>query len=122
MSTNEEQREAPPTPRSDAEQESFEALLEFLKRSREFDFTGYKRPSLQRRIARRMDAVGVATYAEYLDFLQVQPEEYAELFNTILINVTGFLRDPKAWEYIDEHALPAVLGALTPEEEVRVWS
>ena len=36
----------------------FEALLEFLKRSRGFDFTGYKRPSLERRFRRRMEAIG----------------------------------------------------------------
>ena len=43
-----------------AEDPAFEALLEFLKRSRGLDFTGYKRPSLQRRFRRRMETVGCA--------------------------------------------------------------
>src|SRR4051794_19623941 len=92
-------------PQSEAERRSFEALLEFLKRTRGFDFTGYKRPSLQRRVAKRMHAVGSASTTDYLDYLQVHPEEYAELFDTILINVTAFFRDPSAWQYVDEHAL-----------------
>ena len=58
-----------------------------------FDFTGYKRSSLMRRVDRRMSQVGIADYAEYLDYLEVHPDEFTALFNTILINVTGFFRD-----------------------------
>src|SRR5919197_1133184 len=56
---------------------AFEALLEFLKRSRGFDFTGYKRTSLERRFKRRMESVGCKSYGDYLDFLEVHPDEYA---------------------------------------------
>ena len=66
-----------------------DVLLEHLKRSRGFDFTGYKRASLERRVQKRMDAVGAASYAAYLDHLEVHPDEFAALFNTILINVTA---------------------------------
>ena len=36
---------------------SFERLLAYLKESRGFDFTGYKRPSLMRRVQHRMRQV-----------------------------------------------------------------
>ena len=36
-----------------------EPLLDYLKRARGFDFTGYKRTSLERRIQHRLDAIGV---------------------------------------------------------------
>src|SRR6266508_2459231 len=78
--------------------------------SRGFDFTGYKRSSLMRRVDRRMAQVAVAEYSDYLDYLQVHPEEFTGLFNTILINVTGFFRDPDAWEYLRTAVLPAVLA------------
>jgi len=71
-----------------------EALLDYLKRTRGFDFTGYKRASLERRIAKRMLMVGAITFADYLDYLEVHPEEFSGLFNTVLINVTHFFRDP----------------------------
>ena len=74
----------------------FEALLVYLKESRGFDFTGYKRSSLMRRVDRRMTQIGVADYPDYLDHLQIHPDEFTALFNTILINVTGFFRDPDA--------------------------
>ena len=63
---------------------SFEELLEFLKLNRGFDFTGYKRSSLERRIFKRMQQVGVDGFADYQDYLEVHPDEFRELFNTIL--------------------------------------
>ncbi|MGL6341904.1 MAG: hypothetical protein ACRC80_37200, partial [Waterburya sp.] len=51
----------------------FENLLNYLNRSRGLDFTGYKRNSLKRLTTRRMRRVGVTTYNEYLDYLQVDP-------------------------------------------------
>ncbi len=100
----------------------FDAVLEYLKESRGFDFTGYKRTSLMRRVFHRMDQIGIADYPEYLDHLQVNADEFAALFNTLLINVTGFLRDREAWDFLREQTLPSLLAELGPEDPVRVWS
>ena len=100
----------------------FEALLDFLKRTRGLDFTGYKRTSLARRLTRRMDAVGCRSFGDYLDFLEVHPEEYEQLFDALLINVTDFFRDPPAWEHLREEVLPSLLAAKAGDEPIRVWS
>ncbi|MGY1617077.1 CheR family methyltransferase [Geodermatophilus sp. SYSU D00691] len=99
---------------------AFEALLVFLREQRGFDFTGYKRPSLMRRVRRRMDEVGIASVVEYQDFLEVHAEEFTPLFNTVLINVTSFFRDRSSWDHLREHLLPDVLAAAGPT--IRVWS
>jgi len=101
---------------------SFEALLSHLKENRGFDFTGYKRSSLTRRVDRRMAQVGVASYADYVDYLEMHNEEFTALFNTILINVTGFFRDAEAWNYLRAEILPTVLASKAPGEIIRVWS
>src|SRR3569833_2089290 len=101
---------------------SFEALLTYLKEARGFDFTGYKRSSLMRRVNRRMTQVGVTGYPDYLDHLQVHPEEFTALFNTILINVTGFFRDIDAWEYVTAQIVPRVLSGRSAAAPIRVWS
>jgi two-component system CheB/CheR fusion protein len=101
---------------------SFEALLSHLKEARAFDFTGYKRSSLVRRVDRRMAQVGCTEYVDYLDYLQVHPDEFTALFNTILINVTGFFRDPDAWDYLRVESLPALIAARRPDAPIRVWS
>ena len=64
-----------------------EALLEHLRTTRGFDFTGYKRPSVARRVTKRVQALNLQGFGDYLDYLEVHPEEFATLFNTMLINV-----------------------------------
>src|SRR3954447_20325427 len=99
----------------------FEPLLEHIKEQRGFDFTGYKRASLERRVQRRMEAIGVKAYDEYLDHLLLHPDEFTQLFNTILINVTGFFRDPDAWSYLNDELLPTILRRREGQT-IRVWS
>ncbi|SNS33479.1 two-component system, chemotaxis family, CheB/CheR fusion protein [Geodermatophilus saharensis] len=98
----------------------FEALLVYLREQRGFDFTGYKRPSLARRVRRRMAEVGIDSVAEYQDHLQVHPDEFTPLFNTVLINVTSFFRDRKAWDHLRDELLPEMLAGAGPA--IRVWS
>ena len=100
----------------------FVKLLEYLKTSRGFDFSGYKVSSLIRRVQKRMQQVGLASYTDYIDFLEVHPDEFLPLFNTVLINVTGFFRDPAAWQVIAEKILPAILDNKGEEEPIRCWS
>ena len=99
----------------------FESLLQHVKEQRGFDFTGYKRASLERRVQRRMSALGIDSYDDYLDHLLVHPDEFTGLFNTILINVTSFFRDIEAWDYLREHVVPDLL-ARRESQPLRLWS
>src|SRR5215467_13656452 len=100
----------------------FEALLDYLKGTRGFDFTAYKRSSLMRRIQKRLQAVGMSSYESYQTFLETHPEEFGILFNTILINVTSFFRDPEAWDFVSTQIVPRILGSGRPEAAIRFWS
>ncbi|MDA0867349.1 MAG: PAS domain-containing protein [Cyanobacteria bacterium] len=100
----------------------FEDLLLFLQRSRGFDFSGYKRSSLMRRIRKQMLNCGIDTFSDYLDYLQVHPEEFLPLFNSVLINVTSFFRDAPAWQYLQDETLPGLLDNESPTEPIRIWS
>src|SRR5262247_87034 len=104
------------------EDKQFENLLYYLQQNRGFDFTGYKRPSLMRRVSKRMQMVNVDSFVDYLDYLEVHPEEFSQLFNTILINVTSFFRDPVAWGYLGEEIIPRLLQEKAPADPIRVWS
>jgi two-component system CheB/CheR fusion protein len=103
------------------EDQSLEELLDYIKRERGFDFTGYKRPSLTRRISRRMQEVGVEGFDRYLGFLEAQPEEFNQLFNTILINVTSFFRDRETWDYVQAEILPRVIETKKTSDAFRIW-
>src|ERR1041384_2502123 len=106
---------------SDSEEKQFESLLSYLQQNRGFDFTGYKRPSLVRRVTRRMQMLGVGSFADYTDYLEVHPEEFSQLFNSILINVTSFFRDPPAWKFLAETVIPKLLKEENGEA-IRIWS
>jgi two-component system CheB/CheR fusion protein len=100
----------------------FLALLEHVKRARGFDFGGYKPASLIRRVTKRLEAVGVDSFAAYSDYLEVHPEEFGKLFDTVLINVTAFFRDESAWETLRTQVLPLLLASKPPDAPIRVWS
>ena len=69
-----------------------------------------------------MEIVGTESFSDYLDYLEVHPDEYEQLFEMLLINVTEFFRDPESWEHLREAVLPELLAAKGVGEPVRVWS
>jgi two-component system CheB/CheR fusion protein len=68
-----------------------------------------------------MANVGVERFDDYLDYLELHGEEFAELFNTLLINTTGFFRDAQTWEYMATEITPQLLAARPDDGQVRVW-
>ncbi len=109
-------------PGNESPSSDFVHLLDYLKATRGFDFSSYKLSSLVRRVKKRMHEVGNTSYAEYIDFLEVHPDEFLPLFNTVLINVTGFFRDPAAWAALAEQILPRLLEHKGKDEPIRCWS
>ena len=99
-----------------------ENLLAFIRDSRGFDFTGYKRTSLDRRIRKRMHEAGMTDYEDYRDRLESSAEEFSYLFNTVLINVTSFFRDIEAWSFLQREIIPGLIAETAAAEEIRVWS
>src|SRR5437899_1292739 len=97
----------------------FEKLIEHLRDTRGFDFTGYKRASLLRRVSLRCSELGIDSFRAYLDYLQVHTEEYGSLFNKILINVQECCRDQETWDYLAGKVIPRIAAKTG---EIRVWS
>ena len=106
----------------DGADRGLEDLLVFIRDARGFDFTGYKRSSLARRIRKRMQEAGVADYVDYRDQLESSAEEFGHLFNTILINVTGFFRDTETWTFLQREIMPGLLADAEDGREIRIWS
>ncbi len=101
---------------------AFEALLYYLWQSHGFDFTGYKRPTLMRRVQYRMQMLPMESYSNYIDYLKKQPEEFFHLFNTIEINVTKFFRNASAWDYVTAQVIPQIIANQAPDKPIRAWS
>lgn len=116
--------DAPAPSSQEAREADNEALLReilaFLRTRTGRDFNGYKRATIVRRIARRMQVNGTDHLAGYLNFLRTRPGEAPALLQDLLISVTNFFRDPECFEALEPH-LRETLRGKAPGEPVRVW-
>ncbi len=85
------------------------------------DFASYKVPTVLRRIQRRMGLAGLGTLEHYGARLQEKPEEATALANDLMINVTGFFRDPVAWEALREAVVRPLVEQAEPSTRLRAW-
>ncbi len=95
-------------------------LAQLLARTRS-DFRGYKKSTVLRRIFRRMGLNQIEKPHDYLEFLRRNPDEAAQLRNDLLIGVTGFFREPEAFDDLCREAISQLVETKSPEEPIRVW-
>src|SRR5262245_50671245 len=69
-----------------------------------------------------MQQVRVDSYDRYSDYLDLHPEEHVSLFNTILINITAFFRDPEAWKILGAEVIPRLIEHASESRSLRLWS
>lgn len=115
MSTSESAR---PDTTDDSE---LAALLTHIREQRGIDFSAYKAQGIKRRIAKRMQAIGVSDYRQYIDYLQASPDEFSPLIDTLFINVTQFFRDPESWATLNDIAIPRIAQRADSGYGIRVW-
>src|SRR5262245_1468476 len=85
------------------------------------DFSGYKTRTFYRRIERRMQVLQIPSLAAYADRLREDPGEVNTLFRDLLIGVTNFFRDAKAFEALEQLVVPRLLEGKGPADTIRVW-
>jgi chemotaxis methyl-accepting protein methylase len=85
------------------------------------DFTNYKRPTLLRRIERRLNIHNLPDLPSYVTFIYENPDEIQALLKDLLISVTNFFRDGKAFEVIGNEVLPLLLKGKNSENQLRIW-
>lgn len=96
-------------------------IVNFLRSRTSHDFSDYKRATVLRRVTRRMQVARKESLVEYADYLATNAEEAQELFGDLLISVTMFFRDPKAFESLIEKGIEPMLEGRGPDDEIRVW-
>ena len=87
------------------------------------DFRNYKSSTILRRIGRRMAVTHNSTIPDYSDYLRTHPDEVSELVKAFLIKVTGFFRDPEAFQFLRETVIPELVErAKDNGRTLRLWS
>lgn len=99
---------------------SLEMLLRFLSGVTNIDFTCFKRATAERGVLRRMALCQCETLSDYISLLSRTEEEIQHLQSELLIGVTGFFRDPAAWNALRDKGLRRLLDGkdLRP---VTIW-
>lgn len=96
-------------------------IINLIKGNLPLDFSDYKKPTIHRRIQRRMDQKNFIRAEQYLEFLRKNPEEIELLANDFLIGVTAFFRDADAFKIIEEKVIPDLIKSIKHDEVLKIW-
>lgn len=97
-------------------------LLTQVSAQTNLNFRNYKSSTILRRISRRMAVTHNANLRDYADYLRTHRDEVNELVKAFLIKMTGFFRDPEAFEVIKETIIPVLIEQGKKSRTIRVWS
>lgn len=115
---HEEEQKVPDISGADALRE----ILTVIRVRTGHDFSSYKHPTLLRRIARHLQIHDLDDMTAYLELLREKPEEVQSLVHNLLINVTNFFRDKKAFEALEKSVVPRLLQGKKGGDQVRIWT
>jgi two-component system CheB/CheR fusion protein len=97
-------------------------ILDLIHKHTLHDFGNYKRPTIYRRLARRMLEKGIKSIPDYYTYLKGHPDEIKKLCDEFLLHVTRFFRDEEAFHTLEEIVIPEMLAKKPPNEMVKIWS
>ena len=96
-------------------------IMELIRNHTSYDFTYYKRPTIHRRIIRRMLLNQCKTIEAYLEFLYSHPVEIQQLCKEFLIGVTKFFRDAEAWSVLKKQVISELVDKKNFNDPLKVW-
>jgi two-component system CheB/CheR fusion protein len=111
----------PPQEPTDGELNALDDIFTQLRVRTGHDFSNYKRPTVLRRIARRLGVHQLSDLTAYSQFMHENPAEATALLKDLLISVTNFFRDAAAFEALERNIIPKLFEGKSGEDQVRVW-
>ena len=100
---------------------SIDAIFDLLEKRSGTDFSLYKPTTIMRRINHRMSNLKIPSLTDYYSMIKNTPKELDILFETVLIGVTQFFRDEKAFVSLKKE-LAKYREDKKPGDSIRVWS
>jgi len=116
-----EEEEAEEAPPAEFDEGSLRNVLTLLRLRTGNDFSHYRRPTLLRRIVRRMQVHELHDLNAYLAFLRENPDEIVALLRDLLITVTNFFRDHEAFGVLEHQIVPQLFQSKGPNDQIRIW-
>lgn len=113
-------RDLPAALRAEEETDEYAQISNLVRLGAAFKLNDYKPATIKRRIARRMNLVGVTSLKDYIKYLKANREESQLLMRDTFISVTSFFRDPDAFNAL-ESAIAEVVRRRSDGEVIRCW-
>jgi chemotaxis protein methyltransferase CheR len=102
-------------------QAEFDRLRALVREHTGISLSDAKRQLVYGRLARRLRALKLATFAEYIGLIEGgESAELEEFTNAITTNLTSFFRERHHFDYLSREMLPALAGRTGPRR-LRVW-
>ncbi len=102
-------------------EDNLDKIFLLLRSATGVDFSYYKVTTIKRRVARRMLLHRISRLPQYLRYIKDNPVEIEELFQDLLINVTGFFREPELFDALKKKVFPRLLKERAPQSPLRIW-
>jgi len=102
-------------------QSDLDKIFGLLRKATGVDFADYKHATIKRRILRRMLILKTNKMEDYLNNLKTNPGELSSLFQDILINVTGFFREPQTFDALKQEVFPSIMKKRSADDPIRIW-
>lgn len=106
---------------SSANGDAYVKVHRIIKQVTGIDFSQYKKETILRRIKRKMNITKITELDEYVLYLENNPEEIIALQKDLLIGVTKFFRDIKAFEYLGNKVIPEICDRGDKDQGIKVW-
>ncbi|MEO6567148.1 MAG: chemotaxis protein CheB, partial [Opitutaceae bacterium] len=103
------------------ESQALTVILGVLRTRLRHDFSGYKKPTVIRRIQRRMGLAQLTSMHDYARMLRQHPQEASALADDMMIHVTGFFRDPDVWTIMQDKIVAPLVAAKPNDGLIRAW-
>jgi two-component system CheB/CheR fusion protein len=110
-----------PRPMAEKGPDHLKTIVGILRARARYDFSCYKPGTLLRRIQRRMGLSHIQEMGDYVEYLRHNHGEVTALFKDMLISVTSFFREPKAWEGLERQVIEPLVSPRSKGMSVRAW-
>jgi two-component system, chemotaxis family, CheB/CheR fusion protein len=105
----------------DVDEDLLRRVLAHVRVRTGHDFTKYKRSTVLRRLARRLQVTRTENLSEYYEVLRESADEAQALLSDLLISVTTFFRDHGVFEALATQVLPGLFEGRELDATIRVW-
>ncbi len=84
--------------------------------------TDAKRNMIYGRLARRLRALGLSTFSEYIALVKDDQVELVNFINSVTTNLTAFFREAHHFEHLRDVVFPELLEKNRSTRKIRIWS